>query len=363
MLQCALLDPARFSCELLCGPETGSEGELHTECRARGVRLHVEPALIRALHPWNDLVCLLRLARFIRRGRFELVHTHSSKAGILGRLAARLAGARRVVHTVHGWAFNAAQPRHVFWAYVWLERCWARLCDRLIVVAAADRDEGLALGIGRPEQYVLIRSGIEIEAYRDVAVDRPAARARIGLPSEGFVVGCIGRLSPQKAPLDMVAGFERLAATRPDARLVMVGDGPLRGAVEQAATEKGLRDRVHLLGLRRDVPELLRAFDVFALPSHWEGLPRVFPQAMAAALPIVATHVDGASDAIEDGETGWLVEVGDTATLGRRLIELAADPARVAAMGGRARDRVEEFSARRMIAQVEQLYASLLEHV
>jgi glycosyltransferase involved in cell wall biosynthesis len=139
----------------------------------------------------------------------------------------------------------------------------------------------------------------------------------------------------------------------------MVGDGDLRAAVERAVADAGLNGTVHLLGLRRDVPELLRAFDVLALPSHWEGLPRVFPQAMAAALPIVATKVDGAPDAIVEGQTGWMVEVGDVESFADRLIALARDPSGARAMGARARERVEEFSARRMIEQVEQLYATV----
>lgn len=356
MLSCALIDRARFPSEIVCGPETGSEGELHTETAARGVRIRIEPSLIRAIRPWKDLAALVRLTRLLRRERFDVVHTHSSKAGIVGRIAARLAGTPVVIHTVHGWAFNPGQPRHVFMVYVWLERLCARWCRDLIVVAEADREEGLQLGIGRKEQYRLIRSGIEVEAYRDVEITRAAARARLGIPAEAFVVGSVGRLSPQKAPLDLLAAFEVLAKARPEAHLVIVGDGPLRRAVEARVAAAGLTGRVHLPGLRRDVPDLLRAFDVFTLASHWEGLPRVFPQAMAAGLPIVATRVDGAPDAIVPGETGFLVEVGDTSAFGARLVEVAADPARAHTMGEAGRARVEAFSALGMVAELAKRY-------
>jgi glycosyltransferase involved in cell wall biosynthesis len=360
MLSCALVDRDRFPSELLSGPETGSEGELHTETRARGVRHHVEVSLIRALHPLQDAVALWRLYRFMRGGRWDVVHTHSSKAGILGRAAARLAGVPHVVHTVHGWGFTPGQPAHLHRLYVWLERLCARWCDTLIVVASVDREDGLAHGIGRPAQYRLVRSGIEVEAYRDAAIDRSGARARLGIPDDALVVGSVGRLSPQKAPLDLLAGFAVLARERPEAQLVVVGDGPLRGEVEARVAALGLGGRVHLPGLRRDVPELLRAFDVFALASRWEGLPRVFPQAMAAGLPIVATRVDGAADAIEDGITGRLVEVGDAAGLGAALVELASDPDRRRAMGERGRARVEEFSATRMVRRLEGIYEALV---
>ncbi|MEO5617934.1 MAG: glycosyltransferase family 4 protein [Candidatus Eisenbacteria bacterium] len=359
MLSCALVDRTRFASELLCGPQTGPEGELHGETRARGVTLHLEPGLVREVHPWMDAVALNSLVRFLRRGRWDIVHTHSSKAGILGRMAARIARVPVVVHTAHGWGFNPRQTPLVREFYAALERKCARWCERLIVVGEADRDVGLTLGIGRPEQYQLIRSGIEIEAYRDVPVGREEVRARFGIPAEAFVVGCVGRLSPQKAPLDMVEAFARVAKEEPGAHLLMVGDGPLRGAVESAVAAHRLRGRVHLAGLRRDVPELLRALDLFALSSHWEGLPRVFPQAMAAGLPIVATHVAGAADAVREGENGFLVEVGDVPALAARMLALARDPARREAMGRSGRERVEEFSARRMVEQLETLYAEL----
>jgi glycosyltransferase involved in cell wall biosynthesis len=361
MLSCALIDPVAFPSEALTGPQTGSEGSLHEETLRRGVTLHVEPTLVREVHPVKDALALLRLVRFLRDARCEIVHTHSSKAGILGRVAARLAGVPVVVHTVHGWSFRPGQSPLVFRSYVWLERLCARWCRALVVVAEADRAEGLTLGIGRPEKYVLIRSGIEIETYRDVGLTRAEARRRIGVPEDVFVVGSVGRLSCQKAPLDLLKAFAGVARERPDARLVMVGDGPLRREFEVAMERAGLQERVHLLGLRRDVPELLRAFDVFALASRWEGLPRVFPQAMAAGLPIVATRVDGAADAIASGESGWLVDVGDVAGMAHRLLELAADPARARAMGMAGLRRVEEFSATRMVGQLEELYARLVD--
>jgi glycosyltransferase involved in cell wall biosynthesis len=288
------------------------------------------------------------------------VHTNSSKAGILGRVAARLAGVPVVVHTAHGWGFHPHHPAPVRAFYITLERFCAPLCDRLVVVGDPDRRAGLALGIGRPEQYVLIRSGIEVEAFRDVPVTKDEMRARLGIPSGAFVVGWVGRLSPPKTPLDMLASFDRVAREIPEAHLVLVGDGLMRGQVEAAVAASGLAGRVHLLGLRRDVPELFRAFDVFALSSRWEGLPRVFPQAMAAGLPVLTSDVGGASDAVRDGENGWLIPIGDVGGMAARLLELARDPGRRAAMGRRGLELVEEFSARRMVDRLQGLYADLV---
>jgi glycosyltransferase involved in cell wall biosynthesis len=171
------------------------------------------------------------------------------------------------------------------------------------------------------------------------------------------VVGTVGRIARQKAPLDLFAAFEHLARVHRDAHLVFVGDGPLRPEVEAAAARAGLSDRVHVAGMRRDVAELQRGFDVFALASRWEGLPRVIPQAMAAGLPIVATRAFGAVDAVTDGENGWLIPVGDMRAFGERLIELANDREAARRMGAAGRRRADEFSARRMVDQLAELYS------
>jgi glycosyltransferase involved in cell wall biosynthesis len=360
LLSCSLIDRAGFPSEILCGPETGAEGSLHDDCRLSSVTLHLEPALRRSVHPWHDFIALLRLTHFIRRGHYDVVHTHSSKAGVLGRVAARLAGAPVVVHTVHGWPFSQEESPVHRTVWVNLERFCARLADAIVVVGSADQEKGLELGIGRPDQYHLIRSGIDVEYYRGAGIDRGQVRSRLGLPRDAFVVGSVGRLSRQKAPLDLLGAFEPVARARPDAHMVIVGDGPDRPAVEAAVRNSRLDGRIHLAGLRRDVPALMCAFDVFALASHWEGLPRVLPQAMAAGLPIVASRANGVPDAVVNGENGWLVDVGDVAGLSRRLLELSQDPSRARRMGERGRERAEEFSARRMVDQLTVLYRRLV---
>jgi glycosyltransferase involved in cell wall biosynthesis len=359
LLAGALMDRRRFSLEILTGPQTGAEGSLHDEARARGIPLHVEPSLVRELDPLQDALALARLTRFLIRGGYDLVHTHTAKAGTLGRIAARMAGVPVVVHTVHGWVFTAEHPASHSRVYLELERMLASWCEALVVVAENDREEGLALGVGRPRQYELIRSGIELEAYRDPPLSRAEARRRIGLPEDAFVVGSVGRLSPPKCPEVAVAAFHRLAARCPRARLVVVGDGWQRGEVEAEVARLGLADRVYLLGLRMDVPVMLRAFDAYLLTSSHEGLPRTLPQAMAAGLPIVATRVGGVPNAVEDGRTGWLAAAGDAEALGDRLLRLAADPEGARRMGEAGRAKVEEFSAGRMSRQLEELYDRL----
>ncbi len=359
LLSCALIDRARFPSDIVCGPQTGSEGDLFAECAARGVPVHLEPSLVREVSPFHDALCVMRLIARFRQTRPDVVHTHTSKAGILGRTAARGAGVPVVIQTAHGWGFHPLQAPLERAVYIGLERATAPLADAMIVVAEPNRAVAQELGIGHPGQYHLIRSGIELEAYRRDAAAGRAIRAEFGLPEDAFVFGTVGRLSDQKAPQDALAAFVRIASARLETCFVFVGDGPLRAAAEAQARAAGVAERVRFAGLRRDVGAFLSAFDVFVLSSRYEGLPRVLPQAMAAELPIVATAVDGTPEAVVEGVSGHLVPPGDVAALADRMARLAADPKRARAMGQEGFRRVDEFSARRMVDQLADLYSRL----
>jgi glycosyltransferase involved in cell wall biosynthesis len=360
MLVAAMLDRARFDVHVLSGPQTGSEGSLIKAVRAQGVPLTIEPALVREVNPARDLLVLARLTHFIRHGRYDIVHTNSSKAGILGRWAAWLAGVPIIVHTVHGWGHHERQHPLVRRAYILLEQITQRITDRLVVVSPRNVEKGLADGIATPEKYVTIRSGIELDCFREPARPREAVRAELSIPRDAPVVGTVTRLSPQKAPLDFVEAAAQVAAARPDVHFVVVGGGPLQAEVEARIAALDLIDRFHLTGLRRDVPDLLHSFDIFALSSLWEGLPRVLPQAMAAGLPIVATAADGNAEAVGDGVNGLLTPPGDPQAMADALLRLLDDPALACRMGEAGRARAEEFGARQMVADIAALYEALL---
>lgn len=360
MLTAQMLDKAEWDVEVVCGPQTGVEGSLIEAVRQGGTALTIEPSLVREVNPLQDLLALWRLWRFIRRGGFTIVHTHSSKAGIIGRWAAKFAGAPVIIHTVHGWGHHERQRPFVRRYYVWLERLTLPITDKLIVVSPRNIDKGLADGIGRADDYVVIRSGIEMDRFGHPQRPRAAVRAELGIPEGAPVVGTVTRLSAQKAPLDFVAAAAAVAQARPDVRFVMVGDGPLRGAVEARAAELGIAGRLTMTGLRRDVPELMGAFDIFALSSLWEGLPRVLPQAMASGLPVVATAIDGSAEAVEHGVTGLLTPPGEPQALAEALLALLDDPARAQRMGEAGRARADEYSAERMVEEIAALYRSIL---
>lgn len=360
MLTAQLLMEEGWTVDIVSGPQTGSEGSLIEIVQERGIPLILEPTLVREVNPVKDLLATWRLARLMRQGKYTIVHTHSSKAGIVGRWAAKLAGVPVIVHTVHGWGHHERQHPLIRAYYIWLEKLTLPITDKLIVVSALNIEKGLADGIGNPDNYLVIRSGIELDRFGHPQVSRAETRAAWGIPQDAVVIGSVTRLSPQKAPLDFIQAAAQVAQRYPQTYFMMVGDGPLRGEVEALAAKLGIADRLVLTGLRRDVPELMAAFDLFALSSLWEGLPRVLPQAMATSLPIVATACDGSAEAITEGENGFLVPPGEPQVLAERLCQLIAEPALAKQMGRAGYARVAEFSDRGMVAAIAKLYRELL---
>lgn len=362
MYTAAMLDESRFQVEVLSGPQTGSEGSLIDEVRQRRVALAILPELVRQVSPVNDLRALIKLTRRMKARGYTIVHTHSSKAGVIGRLAARLANVPIIVHTVHGWSFHEHMSPWVKYTYILLERVAAAFTDAIIVVAQADIEKGLRAGIGRPEQYHLIRSAIPLEAFDPEKVDRRAARWKLGIAPDALVLGNVGRFSPQKNLLDWVRVASSVARELPECHFLLVGDGPLRTEVETVISASGLSERTTLTGLRRDVPDMLAAMDVFLLTSLWEGLPRVLPQAMAMGVPVVANRADGTAEAIEDGASGYLCQPDDLDCLAARCLELLGNPEKRRAMGARGRAyALREFDIKAMVAQIAELYEDLLD--
>jgi glycosyltransferase involved in cell wall biosynthesis len=279
---------------------------------------------------------------------------------MLGRWAAFLARVPVIVHTVHGWSHHERQHPLARRLFILLEQLTAPITDKLIVVSPLNTRKGIRDGIARPEKYVTIRSGIDLDRFRHPGRRPEAVRAELGIPESTPVIGTVTRLSEQKAPLDFVTAAALVVEQRPDAHFVVVGDGPLRKEVEEAVSAHGLTQQLHLTGLRRDVPDLMHSFNVFALSSLWEGLPRVLPQAMAAGLPIVATAVDGNAEAVTDRVNGLLTPPGDPEAFAEAELALLEDPAMARQMGQAGLEMVDEFGARRMVRDIDVLYQELL---
>ena len=358
---CSHLDPARWDASIVTGPERSPEGDLFDEAARRGVPVTVLPSLRRRIHPVGDLRALVQLVRHFRQERPDIVHTHSSKAGLVGRLAARIAGVPVVVHTVHGWSFHDGMSPAVHALAVAVERLAARWTWPLVVVAEIDAEIGVASGIGQPDQYAVVRSAVDVNRLRSAAGSRATARAALGIPEGVPVVGAVTRLCRQKDPETLLRAARLTAELRPDSRLVVVGDGPLRGEVERMLDELDLRAHVILLGRRSDVEALLPGFDVFVLSSRWEGLPRVIVEAMAAGVPVVSTDVGGISEAVEDRVSGLLVPPGDHVALANALVQVLEDPVLSARLRAAATTRVEEFDIATMTDRLDDLYSGLMD--
>ncbi|MDR7608740.1 MAG: glycosyltransferase [Armatimonadota bacterium] len=339
-----------YEVELAAGPETGSEGVLPVP---EAIVFHRIPTLVREIRPVADLRALWDLYRLMRRG-YDVVHTHTSKAGVLGRIAARLARVPVVVHTPHGHVYHGYGGRVRSRLFAWVERVLARWTDVLVALTESERREHLAEKVGRPEQWRVVPSGVEIERYRKPTSLR---RSDLGLPEPSFVVGCVARLVPVKGIEDAIAATARLVDLTPPVHLVLVGDGPQRGVLQKLAEQLGVRERVHFLGLRRDVPDLLPVFDILVLPSRNEGMGRVLVEAQAAGVPVVAARVGGVPDLVAEGLTGRLVPPGDPAALAAAIRSLAEDGATLTQMRAAARAHVAGYlSAEAMVASLEAVY-------
>jgi glycosyltransferase involved in cell wall biosynthesis len=345
---------------------SGRGGMLDDEARRiPGIDLTFVPGLVRPLSPVHDLRSAWALYREMRRLRPDIVHTHSSKAGILGRAAARAAGVPVIVHTIHGFGFNDRQPQPLRAALVGLERLVAPWTTHVIAVSSAHIEAGAALGIVDRGRSSVIRSGVHLEAFRSAARRYPSPRMaplrrELRLPEGAPLVGMVACLKPQKAPLDFVEVAARVLAGFPAAHFVIAGDGELRSAVERRAAELGIAGRLHLLGWRRDIPEIMAALDVAVLTSLWEGLPRVVPEAIAAGRTVVATAVDGTAEILRDGDNAFVAPPGDRAALAGGVLRLLGDPDAGIAMAARAIPLLEEFDIDAMVRAQADLYRRLL---
>lgn len=339
---------------ILAGLDDPGEGTYWCDLETPDDRVVEVPILHRALHPVADIRTLYWLVRWLRSTRPDVLHTHSSKAGALGRLAAAISRVP-VVHTVHGWSFAAPGrkgrlERVVAKAVIALERALAHLSGALIVVTPLDIEQGLANGIGRPDQYRLVRSGVELDRPRAARHKRQELREQLGL-DDSFVVGTVGRLAAQKDLGTLIEAFaiaERDGNFEQEAVLAIVGDGPDRHRLEAQSKSAGIGQQTIFLGQRPDAAELVAAFDAFVLTSLWEGLPRTIVEAMAASVPVIATQVGGVEEIVRDGETGFLVAPGDAAGVARAISCLRRDPGVGQRVAARAGDEVNAFSAERM---------------
>jgi glycosyltransferase involved in cell wall biosynthesis len=355
-----------YETTLVAGSLARGEGSMSHVADALGVPVVALPDLHREIAPLRDLRAAFRLASLIRTIRPQILHTHTAKAGAIGRVAALLAGTARppiVVHTFHGHVLRGYFDPVRADVFRRLERSLARSATALIAVSPEVRDDLVALGVAPREKFVVIRLGIELEERVERVPDgRVPTRELLGIPPDRFTVGWIGRMTGVKRTEDVLLAVKRLRERGVDACLCMVGDGPDRDDLEEQASELGIVRSCLFLGYQDDVAPFYAAFDTLILPSGNEGTPVSAIEALASGRPVVATRVGGVPDVVRDGEDGFLVEPGDVDALADRLARLAADPALRRRMGEAGRARVlPRYSVDRLIDDVDLLYRSLLQ--
>jgi glycosyltransferase involved in cell wall biosynthesis len=354
-----------YETTLVAGSLARGEGSMAHVAEQRGIDVVTLPDLHREISPFHDLRAARGLARVIRRVRPHILHTHTAKAGAVGRTAAVLAGDARppiTVHTFHGHVLRGyfGPVRGGFFRL--LEQRLASATTALVAVSPEIRDDLVALGVAPAEKFTIIRLGVELEERVGAEPGaRERARRMMGIPADRFTVGWIGRMTAVKRMDDILRAFAGLKERGVDACLCLVGDGPDRDDVEQMASALGIMRDTLFLGYQDDVAPFYAAFDVLLLPSANEGTPVSAIEALAAGKPVVATRVGGVPDVIRDGVDGHLVEAGDIDGLTDRLADLAADPEGARRMGAAGRERVlERYSVDRLIDDVDALYRRLL---
>jgi glycosyltransferase involved in cell wall biosynthesis len=345
---------------LVSGPTSGAEGSLESQLNGR-VPLTIEPRLVRPVQPLSDLLAFRHLVTLFRRQPPDIVHTHSGKAGVFGRLAARKAGVRTIVHTIHGPSFGPFQGMLANQVFMRAERRAGRVTTHFISVADAMTRQYLEAGIGRPGQFTTIRSGFDLQPYL-AASDDPELRRKLGIGPQDIVIGKIARLFKLKGHEDLFAVAAEIVRQVPQTRFLLVGDGPWRERFERQLAMRALRSHFVFTGLvpPTDVPRYVGIMNGLVHLSRREGLARALPQAMAAGKAIVAFDCDGAREVCRPGETGFLVQPGDQAALIDAVVSIArsSDLRHQLGENGRRLAR-SQFDVGRMVDEIHSLYLRL----
>jgi glycosyltransferase involved in cell wall biosynthesis len=347
---------------LVSGIDKGREGELLSQARETA-HLIVLPEMGRSINPFSDVVAFWKLYRLIKKGRYHIVHTHSSKAGVLGRLAAKMAGTPLIVHTLHSLVFHDYQPWVVNRTWRLIKKGLAPITNYFISVSDVISEKAIAAGIDRPEKFRTIYSGMELDWFLNAKFDAPKVREEFGIPLDAPVVGKIARLFPLKGHDQLMDAAPEIVRRVPNVRFFLIGDGILLEHLQERARKYGILENFVFTGLidRTRIPEMISAMDVVVHTSLREGLARVLPQALAMGKPCVSFDIDGAREVVINDKTGFLVEAFDSENLALRIASLLEDPVLRRQFGENGRRHVDpNFRAEKMVADISDVYQMLL---
>ncbi len=363
VLTCRGLVERGHDVTLIAGPETGPEGSLWDQARQTGCAIVSLNSLCRAVSPLSDWQARRDLTALFKQIKPDIVHTHSSKAGIIGREAAAIAGVTNIVHTIHGMSFNRTQSALPRWIYRMLERRAARVTTAFVCVADAMTKQAVDAGLAPASRFTTVRSGMEVDRFTPDLEIRNTLRKQWGIADEEVAVGTVARLFKNKGYEDIIKAIPRAIEGNNKLKFVWIGDGDYRNRYEQSLQAINMHSRVHMTGLvpPTEIPKLMNGFDMLVHASHWEGLPRTVVQASLMEVPAISYDNDGAPEVVIPHETGVLVKCGQADQLAEAIIQLSADPEQRRTLGRAARVKcLTAFDWRRMVDQLEQLYSDLL---
>ncbi len=348
---------------LITGPAIGREGELVERARECGFQVILMDEMRREINPWLDFLTLRSLTRHLRELQPDVVHTHSSKAGILGRMAAQKAKVPVVIHTIHGPAFHPNQIwiKNAF--FIALERYAAKKSDKILCVADAMSQQAIDAGVAPADMFVTVRSGMEVEHFRDSAEHREGMRKKLGFEQDELVVGKIARLAHLKGYEFIIELAQNLCPRHPKLKFMFVGDGELHDSLQKQAQESGIGDRIVFTGLvpATEIPACISAMDILVHTSLREGLARVLPQALISGKPVVSFDIDGAREVCLNNETGYLIPARDQKALEEAVEKLLASPNLRTQMGTRGQELfTAAFSKEVMVEQINEVYRECL---
>ena len=329
------------------------------QAHENGVKIIKVSSLVRRISPVSDILALCDLIRIIKAEKPDVVHTHTSKAGLLGRMAAKIVSAPNIVHTPHGHIFFGHFGPVFSKIFLWIEKVFSTITDRVVALTGGESRDYKELNVYAPEKISEIHSGVDIEKFKRSPVGAVEKKRALGLDQNGLVVGFIGWLLPIKGPMHLLKAMENVWRDRDDVILVYIGKGDLDVDLRAEALKISANGRINFLGWRNDIDEIMPVFDIFVLPSLNEGMGRVLVEAMAAGKPIVASNVGGIPDLVKHNHNGLLVPPGDEKALAAAIMQLINDPEKAKMMGQCGRELCHQFSLDAMIEKIDQLYMEL----
>ncbi|MCM8766757.1 MAG: glycosyltransferase family 4 protein [Candidatus Omnitrophica bacterium] len=353
-----------YKVDLISGPTKGPEGSLEKKIIQKGIPLIIVKELVREINPFYDIVAFIKLFFIFKKNKYDIVHTHSAKAGILGRISAKLANPKSIViHTIHGLPFHPYQNKLLNFIYIFAEKVAYPFTDHFICVGQIMKEKSLKAKIGKEEDYTVIYSGFEVEKYIESMKKRDILREKYGISKNEKVIGMIGRLFYLKGQNYLIEAFKEVSKRHPEAKLIFVGDGILRKELEDYAKKNNIQGKVIFTGLvpPEKIPEYVSIMDILVHTSLREGLPRAVAQGLAGGKPVVAFDVDGAKEIVINWKTGFIVPPEDVELLKEKIIYLLENSEISAKMGKEGQKLIMQlFPVGKMVDEIEKIYVKFL---